>query len=154
MCKFLWRSLNPHPINCSIRYRNDPSEASLCRVAVSDSAQLLFVAKAFISLQEPALQEPSLQGCVMKRQSARARQSHPDQLHSPSAPVWDQLRSLPAPTPPPFQASSWVKLLNPPTAFSFDQAWLLCECENHQWLAWIPDYGSIVLSSGEFCAVA
>jgi hypothetical protein len=48
--------------------------------------------------------------------------------------------------------SIWVKLFNPPTAFSFDEAWLLCECSDEKWLAWIPDYGEILLSKDEFCA--
>jgi hypothetical protein len=48
------------------------------------------------------------------------------------------------------QPSVWVKLRNPPTAFSFDEAWLLCECGEDEWLAWIPDYGEIVLSAEEF----
>jgi hypothetical protein len=50
-----------------------------------------------------------------------------------------------------FEPSTWVKLLNPPTAFSFDEAWLLCQCSEQDWLAWIPDYGEIMLRVDEFC---
>ena len=57
--------------------------------------------------------------------------------------------AVPAPKLAP---SMWVKLFNPPTAFSFDEAWLLCECSDEKWLAWIPDYGEILLSKDEFCA--
>ena len=57
--------------------------------------------------------------------------------------------AIPAPKLVP---SIWVKLSNPPTAFSFDEAWLLCECSDEKWLAWIPDYGEILLSKDEFCA--
>ncbi|MGB7894578.1 MAG: hypothetical protein WCF82_22125 [Microcoleus sp.] len=57
--------------------------------------------------------------------------------------------AVPAPKLTP---SMWVKLFNPPTAFSFDEAWLLCECSEEEWLAWIPDYGEILLSTQEFCA--
>lgn len=53
-----------------------------------------------------------------------------------------------------FTPSTWVKLFKPPTAFSFDEAWLLCECGENQWLAWVPDYGEIVLSTDEFCSPA
>lgn len=48
------------------------------------------------------------------------------------------------------QPSTWVKLHTPPTAFSFDEAWLMCECEGDRWLAWVPDYGEILLSADEF----
>ena len=53
---------------------------------------------------------------------------------------------------PKFAASTWVRLFNPPTAFSFDEAWLLCQSSEEKWLAWIPDYGEILLSTYEFCA--
>jgi hypothetical protein len=64
---------------------------------------------------------------------------------------WEILASNPATPTPKFAASTWVKLFNPPTAFSFDEAWLLCECSEEKWLAWIPDYGEILLSTNEFC---
>jgi hypothetical protein len=50
-------------------------------------------------------------------------------------------------------AYTWVKLLHPPTAFSFDEAWLLCPGpEAAQWLAWIPDYGEILLTAEDMIA--
>lgn len=55
------------------------------------------------------------------------------------------------PTAPKFAPSTWVKLFNPPTAFSFDEAWLLCQHSEEKWLAWIPDYGEILLNTDEFC---
>jgi hypothetical protein len=90
----------------------------------------------------------------MKRNAARARQPYPAAINSPNAPAWDHLRNLSAPRPPQFQPSMWVKLHNPPTAFSFDEAWLLCETSNQQWLAWIPDYGEIMLKADEFSLAA
>ena len=48
----------------------------------------------------------------------------------------------------------WVKLLNPPTAFSFDEAWLLCQYAQDHWLAWIPDYGEILLHTDEISEVS
>lgn len=73
------------------------------------------------------------------------------QLKTPvnSAIAWEKLHiSLPSPQ---YQPSTWVRLFNPPTAFSFDEAWLLCQCSDEQWLAWIPDYGEILLHPDEFC---
>ena len=54
---------------------------------------------------------------------------------------------------PKFAPSMWVKLLNPPTAFSFDEAWLLCRYTDNHWLAWIPDYGEILLHTDEISAM-
>lgn len=63
---------------------------------------------------------------------------------------WEKFRnSLPTSMAKP-EASTWVRLVNPPTAFSFDEAWLLCEYSESQWLAWIPDYGEILLNLDEF----
>jgi hypothetical protein len=47
----------------------------------------------------------------------------------------------------------WVDLFNPPTAYSFDQAWLLCQCAENQWLAWVPEYGELLLTTDEFCSL-
>lgn len=45
-----------------------------------------------------------------------------------------------------FSPSTWVKLRQPLTAYSFDEAWLLCEYDDRHWLAWVPDYGEVLLS--------
>jgi len=44
----------------------------------------------------------------------------------------------------------WVQLLKSPTAYSFDQAWLLCQCAEDQWLVWVPEYGELLLRTDEF----
>lgn len=44
----------------------------------------------------------------------------------------------------------WVKLRQAPGLFSSDEALLLCPLEDHQWLAWIPDYGEMTLDQDEF----
>ncbi|NJR66485.1 MAG: hypothetical protein HC772_16050 [Leptolyngbyaceae cyanobacterium CRU_2_3] len=48
------------------------------------------------------------------------------------------------------EPSTWVRLLYPPTAFSFDEAWLLCEIPGDRWLAWVPDHGEVLLTLDEF----
>ncbi len=50
-----------------------------------------------------------------------------------------------------FQAYSWVKLLEIPNPYSFDEALLLCQISNHEWLAWIPDHGETVLYTWQIC---
>lgn len=49
------------------------------------------------------------------------------------------------------QPSRWVKLLELPSPFSFDEALLLCKCSDSEWLAWIPDWGEAVLDTRQFC---
>lgn len=44
-----------------------------------------------------------------------------------------------------FQADTWVQLLELPSTFSFDEALLLCQISEDEWLAWIPDHGEAVL---------
>jgi hypothetical protein len=49
------------------------------------------------------------------------------------------------------QPGRWVKLLDLPSAFSFDEALLLCQCSASEWVAWIPDCGEEVLHTRQFC---
>jgi hypothetical protein len=49
-----------------------------------------------------------------------------------------------------FAASGWVKLLQLPNPFSFDEALLLCQVSEDDWLAWIPDHGEAILNYREF----
>jgi hypothetical protein len=49
-----------------------------------------------------------------------------------------------------FQANTWVRLLELPNPYSFDEALLLCPISQHEWIAWIPDHGEAVLSTRQF----
>lgn len=40
---------------------------------------------------------------------------------------------------------TWVKLSGIPSSFYFDEAIVLCQESENSWLAWIPEYGEIVL---------
>lgn len=44
------------------------------------------------------------------------------------------------------RVSSWVKLLELPNPWSFDEALLLCPVSKDEWLAWIPDHGEAILN--------
>jgi hypothetical protein len=48
------------------------------------------------------------------------------------------------------QASTWVKLLELPSDYSFDEALLLCQVTEDEWLAWIPDHGEALLNTRQF----
>jgi hypothetical protein len=52
------------------------------------------------------------------------------------------------------QSSTWVKLRDLPSPYSFDEAWLLCEANDGHWVAWIPNYGERLLAPGEFYALS
>ncbi|KYC43349.1 hypothetical protein WA1_11785 [Scytonema hofmannii PCC 7110] len=49
------------------------------------------------------------------------------------------------------QANNWVKLIELPSPYSFDEALLLCQVSQDEWLAWIPDHGEAVLNNRQFC---
>lgn len=46
--------------------------------------------------------------------------------------------------------STWVKLRSLPATYCSDEALLLCQQSEQQWLAWIPDHGEITLEREEF----
>ncbi len=47
------------------------------------------------------------------------------------------------------EPSTWVKLKQRPDPFSSDEALLLCRCSATQWLAWVPDYGEMLVSPSD-----
>ncbi len=51
---------------------------------------------------------------------------------------------------PQWQSSIWVKLEEQPTPYSHDEALLLCQHSDTEWIAWVPDYGEIVLHRSQF----
>jgi hypothetical protein len=44
-----------------------------------------------------------------------------------------------------YQPSTWVRLLKRPSPFSFEEGLLLCQCSEHEWLTWVPDYGEVTV---------
>jgi hypothetical protein len=55
-------------------------------------------------------------------------------------------------SPQSFAASSWVKLLQLPNPYSFEEALLLCPVSDEEWLVWIPDHGEAILHHRAFIA--
>lgn len=49
-----------------------------------------------------------------------------------------------------FQASTWVQLPELSDLIISDEALLLCQHSEDQWLVWIPDYGEIMLHTSHF----
>jgi hypothetical protein len=43
------------------------------------------------------------------------------------------------------QASTWVQLRERPSPYSYDEALLLCQHSDTEWIVWIPDHGEMVL---------
>lgn len=52
--------------------------------------------------------------------------------------------------PETLQESIWVQLVDPPSAFSADEALLLCQEAENRWLGWIPGYGEASLLNLSF----
>lgn len=40
---------------------------------------------------------------------------------------------------------TWVELKELPGVYCYDEALLLCQISNHEWIAWAPDHGEFVL---------
>lgn len=45
----------------------------------------------------------------------------------------------------PLQAATWVKLPELPNPYSHDEALLLCQHSDTEWIVWIPDHGQMIL---------
>jgi hypothetical protein len=49
-----------------------------------------------------------------------------------------------------YNRDSWVRLNQAPSAYSDEEALLLCEESPGAWVAWVPGYGEILLDKSEF----
>lgn len=49
------------------------------------------------------------------------------------------------------QPDDWVQLLNFPSFWDFEQALLLCQKSDSEWIVWIPEYGEATLHVNQFC---
>ncbi|HEY9596446.1 MAG TPA: hypothetical protein V6D33_02110 [Cyanophyceae cyanobacterium] len=47
-------------------------------------------------------------------------------------------------------ASTWVKLRELPSPYSYEEALLLCQHSDTEWIVWIPDYGQMILHRSQF----
>jgi len=53
--------------------------------------------------------------------------------------------------PPYPERNTWVQLLEKPNPLSHDEALLLCQQSETEWVAWVPDHGEAILSVEQFC---
>ncbi len=49
-----------------------------------------------------------------------------------------------------FAPSTWVQMREKPNPYSYDQALLLCQVTEDEWVAWVPDHGEMVLYRHQF----
>ena len=49
-----------------------------------------------------------------------------------------------------YNRDAWVKLIQPPSEYSFDEAKLLCQESPDTLVAWVPDHGEIILDKSQF----
>jgi hypothetical protein len=80
---------------------------------------------------------------VNTRQSSNLGSPNSYPLHTYSADSWSSSNG--------HEPSTWVHLLESPSPFAYEEAFLLCQKSEDEWIAWIPDFGEIVLKIGEFC---
>ena len=50
--------------------------------------------------------------------------------------------------------NTWVRLLTLLNPFCQDEALLLCQHSESEWVVWIPDHGEAILSVEQFCSEA
>jgi hypothetical protein len=75
----------------------------------------------------------------------------PDEMKRYLNPISAIEPSIAAPLADSFQSEmQWVYLIAPPDSFSYEQALLLSQTSNDEWIAWIPDYGETTLHRSEF----
>lgn len=48
----------------------------------------------------------------------------------------------------------WVQLRDRCSEYSFDQALLMCETSNGDWMAWVPDHGEVTLARYQLLQLA
>lgn len=49
-----------------------------------------------------------------------------------------------------YNRDAWVKLLQSPSVYAFDEAKLLCQASPTTWVAWVPDRGEVLLDRSDF----
>jgi hypothetical protein len=59
---------------------------------------------------------------------------------------WKEIKTAPR-----LEPNTWVKLLTCLNPFCYDEALLLCQESESEWVAWIPDHGEAVLHVNQFC---
>ncbi len=79
----------------------------------------------------------------MKLNSLKSEVSVPQRPHYSS---WSNQFDISSVEP-----SMWVQLLERPTPYSHDEALLLCQHSDTEWVVWIPDCGEMVLHQSQFC---
>jgi hypothetical protein len=49
-----------------------------------------------------------------------------------------------------YNRDAWVKLLQLPSKYAFNEAKLLCQASSDTWIAWVPDHGEVILNRSDF----
>jgi hypothetical protein len=83
----------------------------------------------------------------MKLEFRQPKVSSPLHLH----PLNWSSKSEGSTTEPEWQASTWVQLRECPSPYSHDEALLLCQHSETEWIVWIPEYGEMILHRSQIC---
>ncbi|MGB3509107.1 MAG: hypothetical protein WBA93_07675 [Microcoleaceae cyanobacterium] len=52
------------------------------------------------------------------------------------------------------KSGNWVSLFVVPSEYAHNEALLLCEVDEENWITWIPDHGEAELCLRQFCPLA
>lgn len=76
-----------------------------------------------------------------------------NQLDSPAQSYWGACQYVPQNSGV-LKSGNWVSLFVLPSEYAHDEALLLCEVDEENWISWIPDYGEAELCLRQFCPLA
>ncbi|MCA1991211.1 MAG: hypothetical protein LDL41_04070 [Coleofasciculus sp. S288] len=82
----------------------------------------------------------------MKLDSRKPAVSTPQRLQAQN---WSSLPDI-SPVEGEWQDATWVQLRERPTPYSHDEALLLCQHSDTEWVVWIPECGEMVLHHRHF----
>ncbi|GAB4298776.1 MAG: hypothetical protein Fur0025_37370 [Oscillatoriaceae cyanobacterium] len=63
---------------------------------------------------------------------------------SETAPTWNPVCHIT------YTRDTWVKLLELPSTYAYDEGKLLCQESGNTWVVWVPDCGEVILDRSDF----
>jgi hypothetical protein len=66
------------------------------------------------------------------------------EIQETTAPTWNPVCHIT------YTRDTWVKLFEPKSEYSYDEALLLCQESLDTWVVWIPDHGEMQLDRSDF----
>jgi len=71
--------------------------------------------------------------------------------HSQAKIQWGACQYIPQNSSKILESGDWVSLFTLPSEYAHDEALLLCEIDDENWVTWIPNHGEAQLCLRQFC---